>query len=155
MRITIEVYHVPDVDESEEAVMLYKNANKNLNIKEEDIPKTPIKDLVNAITKDTFFKDKICEKDKVYRPNVSKKFLYDALKVHFKPPQDFRMTTADIVLQIKRINNRLRMKPDTELFSKTTSQIQKEKTRKLQIYLNTERFPPQVWIPYIYNGEDI
>jgi hypothetical protein len=155
MQIMIEVYHVPDVNDSDEAIMLYHNANKNLNVKEDDMPKAVFKDLMNAIVADPFFKGKVVDKDLVYKPSIAKKVLHDSFKLYFKPSSEFQMTTTEIVQKIKEINNNLRLKSDTELFSAKATQIQKNKARNMKFYLNIEQFPPEKWIPYIYNGQKI
>jgi hypothetical protein len=155
MDILVEIYSVDDLN-GQDAINFYQKANKNLNVTIEDQPEINIMSIINGICAEPLFKCCIVDKDKVNRPRISKKNLYEQFKKYYTPSSI--LTIEEIVDKVKHINTQISMKNNILLFGSEDNAkiIQKERAKKIKFYLNMDcDYDPSVWIPYIYNGRKI
>jgi hypothetical protein len=155
MDILVEIYSVDDLNGTD-AISFYQKANKNLNVTIEDQPEINIMSIVNGLCAQDIFRCCIVDKDKVNRPRISKKALYEQFKKYYTP--SIILTIAEIVEKVKHINTQIGIKTIIELFDTTDNPkcLQKDRAKKIKFYLNMDcNYDPSVWIPYIYNGRKI
>jgi hypothetical protein len=159
MNLIVEVYHVKNIDDNLEMCDLFSKANNTLNIEKDDLPDMHLIEIINVLADDEILSKGIIDKDndndKVYKPRIKKKELFEAFKEHYKPEQ--KQEPSKVLKKVKEINNAISIKSQQALFGKKTSQKQWEKAKRDKFFLNMGEgnYLPNVWIPYIYNGQEL
>lgn len=94
----------------------------------------------------------------VYRPRISKKELYEQFKDHYKPQE--KMKVDHVIDKVKEINRKIGLMSHRNMFGDRDSnriRNQKKKADDLKFFLNMaeSKYPPNVWIPFIYRDMDV
>lgn len=136
------------------SIDLFKKINNNRQFREEELPDDFIAELVEALSHDDIFKFGIKINPKTetaQEPNIHKKelnILFNQYKEKIK-----NMTIEEIILNMKKINNRLSLKDYKDLFgNKGKRKIElHEKAKKNKLFLNLKSslYPSNEWIKYI------
>lgn len=168
MDIIVEVYDVKDTSECMEVYDLYSKANNNLNFKEADDPSNfrLITTIINAACSNPELCAGIVDRgdrdDKVYKPRILKKDLYEDFKNHFKIEDADAVNPQGIVNRIVSFNRQLGSGtiPYNRLFTvRDTARRQQnmEKGRRCKFFLNLKdsRFSPNIWIPKLLQTDDV
>ena len=162
MNVIVEVYHVTNIDDNLEMCDLFSRANNTLNIENDDLPDMHLVDIINLLANDEILSKGIINKDndsdKVYKPRINKKELFEKFKENYRPPQ--KQDPSEVLRKVKEINNIISIKSRQALFGRKKSQHvnnQWEKAEKDKFYLNIGEgnYLPNVWIPYIYNDQQL
>jgi hypothetical protein len=147
----IEIYNVPSLNDTV-VFDLFKLANTNLNINVEDDLNVFVADLVNKLAEDNNLSRGIIDKNdgRVNRPRISKKELYEALKVNLKI-HHLNQPIDVLVKKIKDMNYHISRMSYLELFSRREP-CQKKinmkcKADSYRFYLNMEgNYSIEKWI---------
>ena len=160
MDVVVEMYEVDDIKYGSEVFDLYIKANRNMNMDPEDSLDMEIINIVNGMCQDKILSMGIVDKQdgSVYRPRISKKDLYEQFKDHYKPLEKIKV--EHIVHKVKEINRKLGLVSHRNMFGERSVQRvshQKRKADELKFYLNMaeSKYPPKIWIPFIYKGTSI
>jgi hypothetical protein len=150
MQIDVDVYYVSDVETSDlDLRELFIKANKNLNVKQEDVPEIKIIEVINKMIELWGHSIKSDENKGAYRPNVTKKALYEIMKHNsgkFKSK-----SSSDVFKKIVSLNSMISMMPMVKLFGRAEPSKSKlnmyEKAKTKGFYLNLDcKYSLEKWI---------
>jgi len=150
MPIDLDVYYVDDVETCDMDMReLFIKANKNLNIQQEDVPEIKIIEVINKMIELWGTSIKTDENKGAYRPNVTKRALYEAMKNHPKKFKD--KSSVDIFKRIIQINNMISTMPMLKLFGRSEPSKGKlstyERAKTKNFYLNMDcKYSLEKWI---------
>ena len=141
---------------------LFKKINNNRQFSEEEIPDTFIMDLVNALC-ETFVKgiSQKIQNSRCNQPRIHKKELNLFLLGHKELLQSGNKPINEIVDNIKRINNRLRIKSYEDMFLPRDRNIvnygRYTKAVDIKFFLNMEKskYSPSVWIQFVHRPDEL
>jgi hypothetical protein len=149
MDISLEIYFIeePDIENSAVAKYLFESANKTYSFdKARDSEDNYLKEFVNEIVKDPFFKDLIKE-EICNRPRISKGDFYKEFRKHYLPKT--RITIPELIELVKRKNNELSLMPVEEITGKNEASTYYKSAKKIRFFLNLKTYPPAQWIPQL------
>ena len=142
------------------AIELFKKINNNRQFKEEELPDDFIAELVDVISYDSVLKFGIKIKDnndKAQEPCIHKKELNTLFNINKEKIKN--MTFDEILINLKKINNRLSLKDYKELYGNKgkKKETYHNKAKQLKFYLNlkTSKYPSSEWIKFIDKPNDI
>jgi hypothetical protein len=150
MPIDIDVYYVDDVEKCDMDLReLFIRANKNLNIEQEDVPEIKIIEVINKMIALWSSSIKTTENKAAYRPNVTKRALYEVMKKNNSKFKD--RSSSDIFKRIVHINNMISTMPMAKLFGRTEPSKAKlatyERAKTKGFFLNMDcKFALNKWI---------
>jgi hypothetical protein len=165
MNVIVELYHVKNIEDNLEMYDLFSRANNTLNINEEDLPDMHLMNIIGLLADDPILSKGIIKKDndnyQVYKPRIKKSELFEEFKKYYKPPQ--KQEIDKVIKKVKEINNIISIKSRLILFgnipkgkkSKVDHQWAKAERDKFYLNIGEGNFLPSVWIPYIYNGQEL
>jgi hypothetical protein len=118
--VEVDVYNVEDITRDDiEIQEFFMKANNNKNVTINDIPETRVIEIIDKMIELWPRNIKTRDDRGAYRPNITKRELYNAMKDHFiATPSLTNQTTAQILKKIVNINLELRMKPLQDLFGR-------------------------------------
>jgi hypothetical protein len=149
INIEVDVYISEDDIEIHE---LFMKANNNKNVTLEDIPEKKVIEIIDKMLEIWPKNIKTHESHRAYKPNITKREFYDALKEHItKTSSLHNKSTQSIVKNIININSQLSLKPFKELFGRDNPSNQKmgSYTRALKhdFFLNLDcKYNLQTWL---------
>jgi hypothetical protein len=140
MDIELDVYYVADAEEGDiELHNLFVKANNNKNVEKNDIPNVKVIQVINSLVNIWPKNIKIDEEKGAYRPNITKRDLFKALKDKINVSTK---THKEIVEAIVQFNDKLRLMPLNDIFNKmsmTKARINSyDKAKKTHFYLNLD-----------------
>jgi hypothetical protein len=151
-QILFEVYslNIADInntssEEFDQLEKLFGLANKSLNFETKDNPDKFCTEIVLQLSRQY---DSIKNIDRVYRPCISQKYLYECLKKYL-PKKYYESKVEDVVNIIKRKNNELSLMNPKNLFKnveKSKKQYEKAKEKGFYLNLADSYFEPEKWI---------
>jgi hypothetical protein len=151
INLIVEEYTVDDIS-GDVAINIYKNANKNLNVRVEDLPDIRVMEFVNLLAKK--FPSGIIDKNVggVRRPRITKKDLYNQCQNPAFIDYIVRAHSKDdVVHKVMRFNARLSTMSIKELFGRDnpakSKLIHYNKAREIGFYLNLDsKFTVLDWL---------
>jgi len=153
MDTSLEIYFIEDrdIENSPVAKYLFDCANKTFSFeKKRDSEDTFIKDFVNEIVKDPFFKDLIKD-ETCSRPRISKSDFYKEFRKHYLPKN--KVSISELIDQVKRKNNEMSLKPIEEIIgSNNNNDTRYKSAKRTRFFLNLKTYPPAQWISEINNN---
>lgn len=154
-----EVYKVSDVNYDTEILNLFQNANKNLNVKNSDIPCKILIDTIDKLKKDypKCIKDDInnsfSKTKKVNRPNVTSKELYIIIQSS-NIISEYNLDENKLYNKIKEYNLSIGSSWTIQELcgnNTKTSQNVYKKANRYQFYLGLKRINGKLVNDWIYN----
>jgi hypothetical protein len=143
--LNIEDINNPSNEEFDELENLFCLANKSLNFEAKDNPDKFCRDIVISLSKQY---DSIKDNDRVYRPCISQKYLYECLKTYL-PKKYYDSKVDEVVNLIKKKNNELSLTNPNNIFRNyENSKKHYEKAKEKGFYLNLadSYYEPEKWI---------
>lgn len=150
--IEVDVYHLNDVNKNDIEIQdLFIKANNNKNVTLHDLPETKVMEIIDLLMEK--WSKNIKTSDNAYKPNVTKRELYNELKDHMNVTHTLQAKSAkEIVKAIETINTQLRMKSLKELFGREkgiskSKMMQYEKAEKHGFFLNLDcKYNLATWV---------
>lgn len=143
--LNIEDINNPTSEEFDELEKLFCIANKSLNFEAKDNPDKFCREVTTSLSK-TY--DSIKNSDRVYRPSISQKYLYECLK-NYLPKKYYESKVDEIVNLIKKKNNELSLILPANLFKnfeKSRKHYEKAKEKGFYLNLADSYYEPEKWI---------
>jgi hypothetical protein len=153
INVYIEIYFIEheDIESNVITMELFKMANKTLSFDvANDTPDEYLQKLIRSLCKDPLFSNNLVNKNKVYRPKISKYELAQEFKKTFK--MDVYPPIEKVIELIKGINNELSINKEKAIgkFKKTDVYKKREeaynKAVEKKFLLNLEYYNPVMWI---------
>lgn len=128
VKIEVDVYYIDDIRNNDDEILdLFMKANNNRNVSMEDIPEKKIMEVVEKMIKRWPNNIKTTDGN-AYKPNITKRDLYNALKEQIKEtPTLLSRSANDIFKSIEKINTNIRLKPIKQLFGREETSMSKSK----------------------------
>lgn len=158
MEVEVDIYNVPDIEDNMQLNDLFKRANNNKNIEDKDIPGEKIIEVIDNMVKMWPKNIKTQEDKGAYKPNITKRDLYLALKPIINKSNKKSDEIYNIIVDINKKIGSTSLK---NLFGRERVAERKlniyEKAQKNQFYLNMDCVMNISWwtIILIYNLPDI
>jgi hypothetical protein len=118
--VEVDVYNVEDITKNDiEIQEFFMKANNNRNVTINDIPETKVIAIIDKMIELWPRNIKTRDDQGAYKPNITKRELYNAMKGHFNAtPSLAKQTETQILKKIVNINIELRLKPLQDLFGR-------------------------------------
>lgn len=151
--VEVDVYNIANIEKSDiELHELFLKANNNKNVMVDDLPEKKVIEVINKMIE--IWPSNIKTRDDVgaYKPNVTKRELYQCLKARFANNSALcKKSVAEILKMIININLALRMKPLKELFGREAPSKKKiamyERAKKHDFFLNLDcKYSLDKWV---------
>lgn len=142
------------------AIELFKKINNNKQFNKEDLPDDFVTDLLNMMMFDNVLKHGIKKSEKnesAQEPCIHVKQLNALFNANIDKIR--HMTHDDILLNLKKINNKLSLKEYKSLFSNRSQKKEeinkKAKDKNFYLNLKSSKYPPSKWIIFINNPSEL
>ena len=153
VEIEVDVYYIDDITQNDiEIHELFIKANNNKNVTIDDIPEKKVIDLIDKMIEIWPKNIKTRDDRGAYKPNITKKELYDTLVSHIKKTPSLKVKSTQVILKsIIDINYKLQLKPLKELFGRDNPSKTKvstyERALKHEFFLNLDcKYNLQTWM---------
>lgn len=143
-----------ETSNKKKSIELFKKINNNKQFKQEDLPDDFVADIIDNIKTDEKLKNGI-KKDEKYETSREPCIHVKELNAFFNRNKDKiqNLTIDDIIINLKKINNKLSLKDYKVLFGNKSQKKQEfhNKAKKIDFFLNlkSSKYPPELWIKFI------
>lgn len=146
IEVEVDIYYVPDINDNLQLNDLFKRANNNKNIEEKEMPGTKIIEVIDKMIKKWPQNIKTGDGAGAYRPNITRRDLYLALKSRI---EQSKQNSDEIFARIIVINDLIGSTNLKKLFGKDKVADRKiriyEKAQKNKFYLNMDCLMNKEW----------
>lgn len=163
MYLDVDLYKINNIEESDcdlDLLDIFLKMNSNKQIKKEDIPENKIVEIINMMIEKWSKNIKVDESKEAYRPNITKRELYQKLKVLNTDFTVKNKSSKEIFENICLINDKISKMSLYKLFGRNTVSQKKlsayERAKKHDFYLNLDcQYDIDTWISLIGKPQTI
>ncbi len=157
IQLDVDIYKVDNVNEEDfdlDLLDLFVKMNSNKQIKSDELPENKIVEVMNMMINKWSKNIKIDDTKDAYKPNITKRLLYQKLKTITSDISLKNKTSKEIFANICIINDKISKMSLYKLFGRNSVSQRKlsayEKAKKYDFYLNLDcQYDVETWISLI------